>query len=628
MTLFSRTLTVGVSVCYRPNQCDYPMIVTKSVSWVRRPLTYKSCHVSLKDPKIFRCFGLHKSNMSITLTEPRAPVLRGRCFLHAQLPAHHEIAGRIKRPVSSLRLVNLLTSRMTLQLARIRWFISVWMLLCCRSRARSGLFRRRGELLHRRILERPSKSLPLCRLQDFADLLRVRGGGDNSDEGEGVMEEVDASETPDRKVEGSEDQTPTPATTSPPEEGDEPNPQVVSEVSDTEASNTDEEPSESQSPLPTVLETTTTTVVEGEAPTDLMDALQQQPDPTDTLQQHEVIDQASQLRVKGKAFHDEGDFVVAATNFASAADLLEPLIAHEAEEFVTCRLHEALCRLKASQYEEAVTACSQVLQLSNDSIEPALRARAFHRRAKAQLELGNVDEALEDARSAAFLGDRKAVALYGKLMRENSGMSSSSALSGMSDGDGSAFGSSADLLQSLLSKSSMASSPLPESSGDSSSSPFSALSLLSGMSQDMASGNQGNLAKSVLTAVSKRLEDENTQDTLCGYLQSASGPQLQQMAGMAGMQLPEEQAAKIASFCNSVTPKTIQKTLKTSKRAIYAIQLIRKVLRLIAKCSGLIVLLLVLTWIKSAVLRPIPINKRLARRATKEGAKLAKAAVA
>ena len=46
-----------------------------------------------------------------------------------------------------------------------------------------------------------------------------------------------------------------------------------------------------------------------------------------------------------------------------------------------------------------------------------VRSRAHYRRAKAHPQLGKEEEALEDARTAALLGDRKAVALYGKLMR-------------------------------------------------------------------------------------------------------------------------------------------------------------------------------------------------------------------
>jgi hypothetical protein len=140
-------------------------------------------------------------------------------------------------------------------------------------------------------------------------------------------------------------------------------------------------------------------------------------------------------------------------------------------------------------------------------------------------------------------------------------------------------------------------------------------------------GGQGNLAKSVLMSLSKRLEDEDTQDTICQYLQGTSGPQLQQMASMAGMQLQKGQAAKLASICNGVTPKTIRFTVKTTKRAIYGVQLIRKIMRLVAKYRNILVLLVLLAWIKSAYLRPIPVNKRAAQRAVKEAAKLATAAM-
>lgn len=394
--------------------------------------------------------------------------------------------------------------------------------------------------------------------------------------------------------------------------------------------------SESLSSLPAVVETTTTTVLQ-DALSDGSISLPE--DSSDYSEdggalgnQDELLDQASSLRVTGKELHDQGNFAEAAVSFGAAADILTPLLQQEeedlTEEFATCRLHEALCRLKAEEFEEASTACSEVLGLHGDSVAPALRARAFHRRAKAQLELGDSAGALQDARSASFLGDRKAVALYGKLMRESSPGSSASLMSTGSDNmpsssDGMAASSA--LLESLLSKSSGSSpSLLGASSGDDSGGlPFSPLSLLS-MGQSGA--GQGGLAKSVLTSLSKRIDDEKTQETLCQYLQGASAPQLQQMAGMAGMQLQRGQAEKIAGFCNSVTPKMIRRTVKLSKRAVYSVQLVRKILKLISKYRNILVLLVLIAWIKSAINRPIPVNKKAIRRAAKEAAKAAIAA--
>jgi tetratricopeptide (TPR) repeat protein len=344
-----------------------------------------------------------------------------------------------------------------------------------------------------------------------------------------------------------------------------------------------------------------------------------------------ILEQASVFRLAGKDLHDQGLFDEAAESFGSAADLLTPLLTMSiagndaddedlTEEFATCRLHEALCRLKASQYEQAASACSEVLEIPTDSVAPALRARAFHRRAKAQLELGDAAAALQDARSASFLGDRKAVALYGKLMRESSPGSSSSSMMSQAGGTSNDLSASSALLESLMNKSS-GGSPSGSMGGSSGGLPFSPLSLLNMGSAAAGGEGQGNLAKSVLLSLSKRLEDESTQDTICQYLQGTSGPQLQQMASMAGMQLQQGQAAKIASICNGVTPKTIRRTVKMTKRAVYAVQLIRKILKTIAKYRNILVLIVLLAWIKSAYLRPIPINKRAAKRALKEAAK-------
>jgi tetratricopeptide (TPR) repeat protein len=354
-------------------------------------------------------------------------------------------------------------------------------------------------------------------------------------------------------------------------------------------------------------------------------------------QQEAILEQASVLRLTGKDLHDQGNFDEAAVSFCAAANLLTPLLTAASiadaddedltEEFATCRLHEALCRLKAAQYEQAASACSEVLGLQNDSVAPALRARAFHRRAKAQLELGDAAAALQDARSASFLGDRKAVALYGKLMRESSPGSSASIMSQAgSTSNADNLSASSALLESLMNKSS-GGSPSGSMGGSSGGLPFSPLSLLNMGQAAGGAGGQGNLAKSVLLSLSKRIEDESTQDTICQYLQGTSGPQLQQMASMAGMQLQQSHATKLASICNSVTPKTIRRTVKMTKRVVYAVQLIRKILKTIAKYRNILVLIVLLAWIKSAYLRPIPINKRAAKRALKEAAKLATTAM-
>ena len=179
-------------------------------------------------------------------------------------------------------------------------------------------------------------------------------------------------------------------------------------------------------------------------------------------------EEASELRALGKEFHDEGDLTQAASLFDKAASILnslfsnlssrernlvnddqgdDVLIDEISQEAATCRLHQALCALKNQEYQTCIDACTSLLDDDNidreidkehektdedilnrneitkltftkPHLSAAIRARAHHRRAKARLGLSDTDGALEDARTAAFLGDRGAVALYGRLMRE------------------------------------------------------------------------------------------------------------------------------------------------------------------------------------------------------------------
>jgi tetratricopeptide (TPR) repeat protein/uncharacterized membrane protein len=426
----------------------------------------------------------------------------------------------------------------------------------------------------------------------------------------------------------------------------------------------------------TVLETTTTTLLSTtseEIETTLSSEIAtKQPSLSPTLSRTE----ATRLRTLGKELHDKSEFKQAAVAFEAAADLLVPLLISDRkesvddepadekdnnddilEEFATCRLHEALCRLKAQEYDLAIQACTQVLECNHPSpsspessshdhdgnhgplkfsqadVAPALRARAFHRRAKAYMELGNSDQALSDARSAAFLGDRKAVALYGKLMRSSSGNGSSSSVSGLS-AFGDLFGNRAEettssssagsMLESLLGASSALSSASSSNSQQpiaSPTSPFLPSSLLDFGKAAPGGQGAGSLAKSVLSSLAKRLEDKSTQDTICNYLQSTSGPQLQQMASMAGLSLQSSQASQLANFMNRATPKAIQRTVVFTKRGVYAVQLLRKFNQLMQKYRNLIILFFLLAWIKSAILRPTPVSKRAIKAAAKQAAK-------
>lgn len=353
--------------------------------------------------------------------------------------------------------------------------------------------------------------------------------------------------------------------------------------------------------------------------------------PAIDLSLEEAQEQSSLLRLEGKSLHDDAEYHAAAAAFGESAILLEGFLDESEEcleDWSTCRLHEALCHLKAEDSNAAVDACTRVLD--RPSVMGAVRARALYRRAKAYLGLEEKDMALQDARAAAFLGDRRGVALYGELMRESSGSSLMS--SGSSSSSSSASGmmeelaSSSALFESLLSKSNAGDQSTGTDVTNNALPPFNPLSMLSGMGGGPSLGGNGldtgGLAKSVISNLSKRLEDEGTQDTICKYLQQASGTQIQQYAGMAGMQLPETQAQRVANFLRGVTPKGIRRTVKHSKRVLYGVRLIRKTSKVISKYRNVLIWLCLLTWAKSAFLRPIPINKRMARLAAKKAAKL------
>ena len=272
-----------------------------------------------------------------------------------------------------------------------------------------------------------------------------------------------------------------------------------------------------------------------------------------------------------------------------------------------------------------------------------MRARAYHRRAKARLALEDSSGALEDSRSAAFLGDRNAVALYGRLMRE-SGASSSSGLGG--GGKDSIFGrsdeimgtnglgsmsdlfSSASALDGLFSGPkdfSSTSGSMPSSlemfnsllqntnSGpQSGQNPLSGLGGLSGLlsgANIMNSSNKDGLAKSVLSSLTKRIEDEETQTMICNYLNALDASQVTSLTSMAGISLNESTSKRIVTFCNNLTPKGIQKGVKWTQRIIYSGNLMRKAVQVLQKYKHLIVLFVLIAWIKSAILRPIVLKK-------------------
>jgi tetratricopeptide (TPR) repeat protein len=362
-----------------------------------------------------------------------------------------------------------------------------------------------------------------------------------------------------------------------------------------------------------------------------------------------VVEIATALRLEGKKHHDQGDFVKAAEVFQRAADILlngdgdddnaeSSSSTRMSEDYATCRLHQALCNLKSENYELCIEACTDVLQDNSDDTNsgsthlPAINARAYHRRAKAKMALGDNSGALQDARTASFLGDGKAVNLYGKLMRETSSSDLSSVMNPLLSPGSSPSSSSlspvsphAALLESLINKSS--------GGNESGSSPggfpdFSPASLLMGnggggnLLGALGSGG-GGMAKSLVTNLVKRLDDESTQVTICDFLQKTNKAQLVSLASMAGIDnaLEDSQLEKLVNFCHRITPKGIRRTVRGTKVVVYFVKVIRRTIKVINKYKSLIVAALILQWMKSAMLRPLPINTKAVKKAAKLAAK-------
>ena len=473
-----------------------------------------------------------------------------------------------------------------------------------------------------------------------------------------------------------------------------------------------------------VEETVMELVEDVDAETDEANNSEAAPTPKEEDDGEDLIAMASSKRHQAKALHDSGSLHDAAIEFHNAASLLDDALSSSntendnididsiVVERATCKLHEALCLFKDGRPGECIDACTDVLgdgvvvqeenveegeaeedgeegednkdsqptkttvvkvipvdstatSTTTSNIIPSLiRARAHHRRAKARLALNDLDGALDDARSAAFMGDRNAVQFYGRLMREGSGAVDSSTGfggSGMSSpfGDGSSGDSSNPFLEGMLQsmggtnnnqhplmpsgagssdfQSSLLSSLLTSNNSPGSGSggdPFGLMSSLLGSpstSDSNSAGKRGrrgksrkgksnNLAKSVMSNLLKRVEEENTQETICTYLQSTNTQQIMTFASMAGVQMKEDNARRLASLANGVTVKGIRKSITNIKRFISITKTCRKILKVIDKYKAVIVLGMLFYWARSAVNRPIAITSKRAKKELQQAA--------
>jgi len=372
-------------------------------------------------------------------------------------------------------------------------------------------------------------------------------------------------------------------------------------------------------------------------------------DQNQTLSASELYDRTQTLRKQGKELHDSKYYEEAAQSFALAAEGLEYLrqrqrqagssgegeqdddslfdldIHRVQEDTATCRLHESLCLFKAEQFEEAVEACNQVIMIATQNgLSPAVRARALYRRAKARLSLEQYNEATQDARSAAFMGDDKAVDLYGQLLRENKDGSSASLMSSTSglptfggnndsfevspsssdsptatDGAdlfsalmGGSTGASDDAASSMFAKSLLSSALSSGPSGEEVPSPFGISSLLG---NTMGGGGVSGIVKSLGSS----LTNERVHDKICSTLQGASKTRIQQYAGVAGVDISESQAERLANACQRIKPKHLKTTVSIGKRLWYCGQLIRKTSAVLTKYRPVLVLIFLMAWIKT-----------------------------
>jgi hypothetical protein len=319
----------------------------------------------------------------------------------------------------------------------------------------------------------------------------------------------------------------------------------------------------------------------------------------------------------------------------------------------TCKLHEALCLLKDGRPKECITACTNILvddqqgpgdndnsntmqyhgssssssSSNTNNILPLpaqIRGRAYFRRAKAKLAIHDINGALDDAHSGAFLGDKNAVQLYGKLMRQRS---SSSSLTN-DDNDGPSKDISSSILHNLLSSSGRTGSSSSGSIWDNQLIQESMAELLLGRKENEMDINKSqqrrnkrnthhgrssttttstkndSLVKSILTSLMKHIEDEDTQQTICNLIQSTNSQQVLQYASMAGIPIKIETASRLVSLVNGITPKVIHNSLSKIKIGYTIIMSVRQIFKVIDDYKSIIIVIVLLLWLKNAFVEP------------------------
>lgn len=329
---------------------------------------------------------------------------------------------------------------------------------------------------------------------------------------------------------------------------------------------------------------------------------------------------ARDLRMEGKEHHDTGDYHLAIQKFEQAIEELttqqeeedqKSIINEEEilEELSTCNLHMALCQLKSHQYQDCIQTCNDVLQQeeegnnnttiktinnSNSALSTAIRARAYHRRAKARYALDHdSEEALDDAKTAAFLapGNSKTVAFYGKLMRQHMVSTMPTSPSAPS----SFFPSSNPLFGSTTSPSSTSSSSPPIPNFDSILGNF-----LPQLPNTKNNDNSQSMVQTIFQSLNTHLRNENLQNTICSTLNKVSSTQLQSMSSLLlGFDLSSTQSSNIVNIIQKIklTPKKIQRYLFWGEKTYKGFVVLRKVNGIWKEYKIFVVYALIALWI-------------------------------
>eukprot|EP00934_Nitzschia_sp_Nitz4_P004621 Nitzschia sp. Nitz4//scaffold136_size62208//53331//58820//NITZ4_006378-RA/size62208-processed-gene-0.42-mRNA-1//-1//CDS//3329535648//4611//frame0 len=292
---------------------------------------------------------------------------------------------------------------------------------------------------------------------------------------------------------------------------------------------------------------------------------------------------STQTRLEGVQAFEAGNFDGAAGLFAKASDLVLETVDNETEsftqmqidEYATCRLHQALCLLKTSQFEACQDTCTDVIDNAHSGLSPSriLRAKALYRRAKARMQLEDSDGALLDAQAAMYLGDNKATVLYHQLSPPKEAVPDAMSLfDSMSGNTASPLG-----MASLLGN--------------------------AGNPMDMLGGNMAmkNL-EGMSTKLMQRLEDPFVQSTICALAKSLDKEQVRLLLQQLGLGIEGDgPCEKIVEVCHSVTPRTIQMGVGAIKFVAFLGQLSRRSLKIYEKYQSIFVLWLVWLWAKRAM---------------------------